>query len=205
MEKIDLRKEYKHLFKASAKKASVVEVPVFNYLMVDGKGDPNTSQEFQEAVEALYSLSYTIKFTIKKSPNGVDFTVMPLEGLWWCDDMEEFTIEDKSNWKWILMILQPEFVNREIVEKATEDVRKKKNPAALLKIRFEKFEEGLSAQIMHKGPYSEEGPTVDALHKFIKENGYSLRGKHHEIYLSDPRRSKPENMKTILRQPVDKL
>jgi hypothetical protein len=201
MKKVDLRKQLKHLYTASAKEPALVEVPKMNFLMVDGAGDPNTAPEFQQAVEALYGVAFTLKFMLKKRGEA-DYTVMGLEGLWWAEDMREFSVEDKSNWKWTLMIAQPDFVTREHYAEALAQVRAKKDSPALAKIRFGAFEEGLCAQVMHLGPYSEEGPTIARLHQFIAESGHRLRGKHHEIYLSDPRRSAPEKMRTILRQGV---
>ncbi|MBU4446281.1 MAG: GyrI-like domain-containing protein [Candidatus Marinimicrobia bacterium] len=202
MEKIDYKKELKHLYRSSAGKVEIVEVPQMNFLMINGKGDPNTSQEFKHAVEALFSLSYAIKFMIKKGEAGIDYGVLPLEGLWWADDMSSFSVDSKENWKWTLMIMQPEFVTKEMVEKATEEVRKKKSLIALPLVRFESFAEGKAAQIMHIGPFSEEGPTVEKMHVFIEDNGSQRIGKHHEIYLSDIRRSAPEKWKTIIRQPM---
>jgi hypothetical protein len=202
MDKIDYKKELKELYKPGIKEVSVVEVPVMNYLMIDGQGDPNTSQEYQEAVEALFSVSYTLKFMIKKSDLQVDYGVLPLEGLWWTDDMANFSVDNKSDWKWTSMIMQPEFVTRERFEDASEQVKRKKNPAALSKIRFEAYTEGLSAQIMHLGPFSEEGPTIKKIHTFIEDQGHQLKGKHHEIYLSDFRRTAPEKLRTVIRQPM---
>lgn len=202
MEKIDYKKEFKHLYKPSAKKVDIVEVPKWNYLMIDGEGNPNTSQSFQDAIDALYPLSYALKFKIKKGEIGIDYGVLPLEGLWWADDMESFRIDDKDNWKWTLMIMQPDIVTEELVNEAIEQVKAKKNPASLPLIRFESFEEGKAAQIMHIGPFSEEGPTIEKVHLFIEENGSRKRGKHHEIYLSDIRRAAPEKWKTIIRQPM---
>lgn len=187
----------------SAKEVAVVDVPQMNFLMIDGRGDPNKAQEYREAVEALYAVSYTLKFLIKKE-KGVDYAVMPLEGLWWADDMAKFSVERKDEWKWISMIMQPEYVTMDFVNSAIEQVRRKKNPPALAKTRFKNFEEGLSAQIMHIGPFSAEGPTIKRLHDFIKGKGYALRGKHHEVYLSDPRKVAPEKMRTVIRQPVSK-
>ncbi|MDH5461597.1 MAG: GyrI-like domain-containing protein [Candidatus Bathyarchaeota archaeon] len=201
MTKIDFKKELKHLYNPSAKKVEIVDVPMMKFLMIDGSGDPNTAQEYKDAVEALFAVSYALKFMVKKEKR-VDYGVLPLEGLWWTDDMAQFSMENKDAWKWTSMIMQPEYVTEDLVSKALEQVKKKKNPPALPKIRFESFHEGLSAQIMHIGPYSAEGPTIDRLHSFIKENGYELKGKHHEIYLSDPRRSPPERMKTVIRQPM---
>jgi len=202
MTKIDLKKEMKQLYNASAKEAAIVVVPKMNFLMVDGIGDPNTSKEYQDAVEALYGVAYTLKFAIKKGPKAIDYGVLPLEGLWWIDDMTQFSTENKDIWKWTSMIMQPEFVTKELVEDAIEAAQKKKQLPALSKLRFENFDEGLSAQVMHIGPYSAEGPTIERLHDFIRTSGHELRGKHHEIYLSDPRKAAPERMKTIVRQPI---
>ena len=200
MEKIDLRKEWKHLYKPSPKKVEIVDVPQMNFLMIDGRGDPNTSQEFQEAVEALFGVSYTAKFMVKKGETAIDYSVMPLEGLWWMDNMAEFSIERKHEWKWTAMIMQPEYVSADLLQAAMAQVEKKKNPAALSKLRFESYQEGEAAQIMHIGPFAEEGPTIAKIHQFIEDNGYALSGKHHEIYLSDFRRAAPEKLKTVIRQ-----
>ncbi len=202
MAKIDLKREMKHLYKPSARESSVVDVPLMNFLMIDGSGDPNTAVEFQEAIEVLYGVSYTAKFMLKK--REMDYVVMPLEFLLWTDDMGQFSIDDKDAWKWTLMLMQPGRVTEEIVAEATKEVERKKNPPALSRLRFESFHEGLSAQIMHIGPYSAERPTIEKLHKFIEEGGYKLAGKHHEIYLSDPNRTAPERLKTVIRQPMGK-
>lgn len=206
MTKIDLKKENKELYNPSTKEVSMVDVPKMNFLMIDGEGDPNTSKEYQDAMEALFPVSYKVKF-ISKKEKSQDYVVMPLEGLWWVDNMENFNIEDKSSWKWTAMIRQPDFISKRMINDTIEEVEKKKNPAALSKIRFEALHEGLSAQIMHIGPYSEEGPTVEKIHAFIEEKGYQFDGsksgeKHHEIYISDVRRTKPERLKTIIRQPM---
>ncbi|NOX32372.1 MAG: hypothetical protein GXP56_01355 [Deltaproteobacteria bacterium] len=200
MEKIDYKKELKYLYKPSAKKVETVVVPKMNFLMLDGKGDPNTSQSFQDAIDTLYPLSYVLKFMIKRGEIGIDYGVLPLEGLWWADDMSSFSVENKDGWKWTLMIMQPDLVTNEMVQEAIEQVRVKKNPVSLPLVRFESFEEGKVAQIMHIGPFSEEGPTVEKVHSFIEESGNQRRGKHHEIYLSDIRRAAPEKWKTIIRQ-----
>lgn len=202
MAKIDLKKELKRLYSPSAREVSVVDVPEMNFLMIDGSGDPNTAQEYQEALDALYAVAYTLKFMIKKRDPQADYVVPPLEGLWGAGEMDAFTMEDKDAWKWTAMIMQPEAVTRELVDEAVQDVAQKKNPPALSKIRFESYHEGLSVQIMHIGPYAEEAPTIEKLHAFAAENGHQLRGKHHEIYLSDPRRTPPEKWKTVIRQPV---
>jgi hypothetical protein len=201
MKKIDLKKELKHLYQPSPKEVIQIEVPTMNFLMIDGAGDPNTSQAFSEAVETLFSVSYAIKFMIKKGSMEIDYGVMPLEGLWWADDMSKFTVDDKSSWKWTLMIMQPDFVTEEMIDVAIEQVRKKKNPAAISKVRFESLSEGNCAQILHIGPFSEEGPTVEKVHQFIDSHGKRI-GKHHEIYLSDIRKADPSKWKTVIRQPL---
>ena len=201
MEKIDLKKEYANLYKPNAKAVVIVDVPSFNYLMIDGQGDPNTSGSYRHAVEALFSLSYTLKFAIKKSSTAIDYGVMPLEGLWWADDISAFTADQKNLWKWTMMIMQPHFIDKALVDKTTIELQKKKELPALKHIRFEAFKEGLCAQILHIGPFSEEGSTVEKVHQFIEANG-TLTGKHHEIYLSDIRRASPEKWKTIIRQPM---
>ena len=203
MKKIDYKKELKEIYTAK-KEPKIVEVPEMNFIMIDGKGNPNSniSQDFQDAINALFPLAYTIKFMIKKSELEIDYGVLPIEGMWWADDMDDFKRDNKDNWKWTLMIMQPPFVERVHFNTAFQEVKKKKDPIALSKVRFAPFKEGLSAQIMHIGPYSEEGPTIEKLHDFITNNGYQLTGKHREIYLSDVRRAKPENLKTIIRQPI---
>jgi len=204
MEKIDFKKKLKHLYTASSKEVEVIDVPEMNFLMIDGIGNPNTSKEYQQAVEALFGLSYNIKFMIKKGEQLIDYGVMPLEGLWWMDDMNNFSMDNKDEWKWIAMIMQPDFITPEIVDVAIEQVKKKKDFPAFDKIRFEKFKEGKSTQVLHIGPFSEEGPTIERVHGFINERGFELSGKHHEIYLSDIRRTAPEKWKTIIRQPFRK-
>lgn len=201
MEKIDLKRDLEHLYRPSAKDVVQVDVPPFSFLMIDGEGDPNVSQAYAEAVEALFSVSYTAKFMIKKGASGIDYAVMPLEGLWWADDMSSFVSSDKSVWKWTMMIMQPPFVDGEIIDAAIAQVKRKKDIPAVSKLRFEAFHEGRCAQILHVGPFSEEGPTIERVHAFI-EARTGLAGKHHEIYLSDIRRADPQNWKTIIRQPM---
>jgi hypothetical protein len=200
--KIDLRKELKHLYYPSAKEIIQVDVPEMKFLMVDGVGDPNTSPGYRETIEALYSLSYALKFMVKKE-KLIDYTVMPLEGLWWMDDMTKFTSKNKSEWRWTAMIMQPRYVDDWGVAEALDQTRKKGLPA-LTKVRFEAFTEGLSAQTMYIGPYSSEEPTIMKIHDFIRRQGGELSGKHHEIYLGDPRRSSPEKLRTVVRQPFKK-
>ncbi len=200
MEKVDFKKTLKHLYKPSAKTVGQVDVPEMNFLMVDGQGDPGSSQAFQEAMEALYPMAFTLKFMSKE--NGSDYVVPPLEALWWADDMTAFCEKRRDEWKWTVMIMQPECITAEMVEAARQKVQEKSNPAALPQLRFESFDEGACAQTMHIGPFDEEGPTIERVHSFIQESGHQLRDKHHEIYLSDIRRAAPENLKTVIRQPM---
>ncbi len=203
MEKTDFKKELKHLYKPSSKAFAVVDVPPMQFLMIDGHGDPNTAQEYQDAIEALYPVAYKLKFMSKKELER-DYVVPPLEGLWWAEDMDTFTRREKSAWDWTMMIMQPEWITQEMFEAAVKQVEEKALPA-LSKMRLETYHEGLAVQIMHIGSYDDEGPTLHRLHyEFIPENGFEMSGKHHEIYLSDFRKVAPEKLKTVLRQPVRK-
>lgn len=201
LKKIDYKKELKHLYNSSDKKIDVIDVPAMNFLLIDGRGDPNTSKEYQDTVETLYALSYALKFMIKKSKLKIDYGVLPLEGLWWTEDMSKFSVGNKKDWKWTSMIMQPEYITEGLFNEAVDQVRKKKGLPALSKVRFEVFAEGNAAQIMHTGPFSEESPTIDKVHDFIKTNNFKLAGKHHEIYLSDIRKASSDKWKTIIRQP----
>jgi hypothetical protein len=204
MKKLDLKKDLSEFYKVSAKQISVVDVPQMNFLMIDGKGDPNTSEEYAQAVSALYTLAYTIKFTIKKGKKPVDFAVMPLEGLWWVDDMRLFSDKNKSAWKWTMMIAQPDFVTGSLVEETRAEAAKKKGLPSLPQVRFDTYREGLAAQILYIGPYADEGPAIAKIHEHIRLAGGDRRGKHHEIYLRDPRRTAKEKLQTIVRQPFGK-
>ena len=200
MDKVDLKKELKNLYNPSSKEVTVVDVPAMNFLLVNGEGAP-TSPQYREAIEALFTISYTLKFMVKKG-KGIDYAVMPLEGLWWVDDMTKFSADRKDEWKWTAMIMQPKYVTAEDIKVAVEHVKTKKNPAALTKVRFESFKEGPAAQIMYVGPFSAEGPTIAKIHAHIQKSGHVLSGKHHEIYLNNPATTAPEKLKTILRQPM---
>jgi hypothetical protein len=204
MQKLDLKKDLKHLYSAPSKEAVMLDVPPMNFLMVDGEGAPD-GPDAMAAMESLYAVAYTLKFSVKMGPMAIDYPVMALEGLWWADDMDAITEGDKGSWKWTYMIMQPDIITPDMIAKTVEAVRKKKNPAALDKLKFERFDEGRAAQIMHIGPYSAEGPTIQKLHDFIHSQGLEFDGrrqKHHEIYMSDPRRTAPEKLKTIIRQSV---
>ena len=204
MTKIDFKKEMKHLYGPSKKDFQVVEVPRMTFLMVDGHGDPNTAPEYTQAVEALYAVAYKLKFFSKK--NNQDYVVPPLEGLWWAEDMESFSSSrDKSQWDWTMMIMTPDWIIEEDFQQALLEAADKKENPALGKTRWEVYEEGLSVQILHQGSYDDESPILAKLHEiWMPENGYTFNGKHHEIYLSDPRRVEPEKLKTVLRQPIRK-
>ena len=204
MIKIDLRKELKHLYAPPAHEFTLVDVPPLPFLMVDGTGNPNDSLAFQEAMQALYGMAYTLKFAGKKQL-GVDYPVMALEGLWWTKDMAEFSLQAEDEWLWPLMILQPACITAEMVEAARTELARKKELPALPRLRFETYHEGLSVQIMYYGAYAAEGPTIARMHQFIRDHGYAFNGKHHEIYQGDPRRTAPEKLRTILRQPVRKF
>jgi hypothetical protein len=203
VEKVDLKKTLKHLYRPSAKEFAVVEVPPMQYLMIDGRGDPNTAPAYAEAIEALYAVAYKIKFLSKKEL-GRDYVVPPLEGLWWAEDMASFTTErDKSAWSWTMMIMQPSWISAGQFQSAREQVEAKKSLPALPQLRLEMYDEGLSVQILHIGSYDDEGPVLDRMHhQYIPEQGFEMAGRHHEIYLSDARRTPPEKLKTVLRQPV---
>ncbi len=178
-----------------------MDVPAMNFCAIDGEGNPNASQVYQDALEALFKVSYTLKFMVKKGALQVDYAVFPLEGLWWADDPSDFVTEKKDRWKWTAMIAQPELVTEALVETAMEHVQKKEDLKGLSLMRFVSFHEGEAAQIMHLGPFSSEGPTISHIHASIDDNGWEPVGKHHEIYLSDFRRTAPEKLKTVIRQP----
>jgi hypothetical protein len=199
---IDWKKDLKQLYFPPQGKFTLVDVPALNFLMVDGHGDPNTATEYTDAIQALYSMAYTVKFALK--PQGVEFSVAPLEGLWWTPDMAQFSDQDKSAWDWTMMILQPDAVTSDVVDAARAEALKKKGLPALERVRLEMYHEGPSVQTLYLGPYADEGPTIAAMHRYAEEQGYALRGKHHEIYMGDPRRSAPEKLKTVIRQPVRK-
>lgn len=202
IEKIDLKKQYKEIYRPSPKKVSFLDLGPMQFLMIDGIGDPD-DPAYGRAVQALFATSYTLKFQFKKGAKQIDYAVMPLEGLWWADDMANFSSDlNRDNWQWTMMMRQPDFVTQGDIETALQAVAKKKDPPDTSAIRFETFTEGPVAQIMHIGPFSEEGPTVERLHGEILAQGKSLLGKHHEVYLSDIRRADPQKWKTILRQPV---
>jgi len=215
MKTLDLKKQYKNLYQPSAKKIELAQVPNLQFAMIDGaieKGsEPGKSPMFAESTQALYSMAYTLKFMLKKrKTNTIDYPVMALEGLWWVED-GFFDITVKDNWFYTLMIMQPDVIKQEVFEEAREQVSKKKGDSELLnKVRLAHFEEGLCVQTMHIGPYATEPATLEQMREFMTENGLKdavgpIGGKHHEIYMSDPRRVAPDKMKTVLRHPVIKV
>lgn len=201
--KIDLKRELDS-YRARRGEFRIIDVPPLPYLMVDGRGDPNTAAEYADALAALYPVAYKLKFASKLDLER-DYVVMPLEALWWADDMAAFTsARDKSQWSWTAMILTPDWITRELFDAAVEQVGKKDRPASLAKVRLETLQEGRCVQTLHVGSYDDEAPVLAAMHdEFIPGAGLAMTGRHHEIYLSDPRRVEPAKLRTILRQPVE--
>jgi len=214
MKTLDLKKDLKYLYMPSSRKVEIVQVPHLQFAMIDGaveKGyEPGNSPSFQEATQALYGISYTLKFMLKKrKTNAIDYPVMALEGLWWVED-GVFDITVKDNWFYTLMILQPDVITKDLFEEGLEQVHKKRGDSPTLsKLCLMDFEEGLCMQTMHIGPYATEPDTVERMRTFAAEQGYSdlvgSGGKHHEIYLGDPRKADPAKLKTVLRHPVEKI
>lgn len=201
-EKIDLWVLHKDIYSPSAKQPQRVRVPPLVYLQVCGKGDPGTSAAFAQGIGALYGLAFTLKFSLKKS-KGLDFRVMPLSGLYYADDPRVFLTGNKREWQWTIMIPVPSQVSAAQVEKARVEAMARKNASpALPLVSRQTVREGLCVQILHKGPYAAERQTIERLHEYIREQGLTFNGPHHEIYLSDPNRTAPEKLKTIVRQPV---
>jgi len=213
MKTLDLKKELKTYYQPSAKKPEIITVPRFQFAMIDGaieKGsEPGKSPAFAEATQAVYGISYTLKFMLKKrKANPIDYPVMALEGLWWVVD-GKFDITVKDNWHYTLMILQPEAITPALFAEGLAEVKRKRGDSpALSQLRLEYFEEGLSVQMMHIGPYATEPATLATMLAFAADEGYrdrvGLGGKHHEIYLGDPRKADPSKLKTVLRHPVGK-
>lgn len=202
MESYDVKKAHPSLYAPRTGQITLVDVPEFTYLCVDGRGNPNTADSYRDTVEALYGVSYAVRFAAKRDLGRVH-VVAPLEGLWWSDDLAVFTARDKDQWQWTMMIHQPDWVTSDMVDAAiTASAGKKPNPALNL-LRLERFTEGLAVQALHVGPYDDEAPLIERMHQWARDRGHELRGKHHEIYLSDPRKVEPAKLKTVLRQPVD--
>lgn len=199
--KVDHKRELA-CYSAERDTPQVVDVPDLRYLMIDGRGDPNTPA-YASAVSALYPVAYALKFASRRDL-GRDYVVMPLEGLWWADDMAAFTAErDKSRWRWTLMIMVPGWTTAEAFRGAVEKVGDGRRPERLDAVRLERLSEGRCVQALHVGPYDDEADLLRHMHEeFIPGHGLVMTGRHHEIYLSDPRRTEPSRRRTILRQPV---
>ena len=202
MDKLDLKKKYKMAFSAR-KKPEIVTIPKMQYVTFSGKGDPGTSKDFEEAMGVLYGLAFTIKFMYKEKE--MDFVVAPLEGQWWSENIEVFTQNKRDEWLWKVMIALPEYVTETDFETARKKLKIKKNPPQLEKAVLERMEDGLVVQILYIGSYSEEADTIAMIHHFAEDQGYRLRGKHREVYLSNPQRTSPDKLKTILRHPLEKI
>lgn len=200
-EKVDLKRL--DAYRAKPGELRIVDVPELQYLMLDGRGDPN-GPAFAAALVALYPVAYALKFASKREL-GRDYAVMPLEGLWWADDMAAFTVaRDKASWQWTLLMLVPDWLDQAAFEAAVAAVAAKRAPARLADLRLERLAEGRCVQTLHVGAFDDEGPVLDRMHhEFIPAHGLRMTGRHHEIYLSDARRVEPANRRTILRQPVE--
>jgi len=218
VETLDLRKEMKAFYAPSAKQPEIIDVPEFQFAVIDGRiepgSEPGLSPAFAQALAALYGISYTLKFNSKQGVGGamaaidsmaaIDYPVMPLEALWWIED-GEFSLERKDNWVWSARIMQPAHISAEMFAQGVAKLRKKRGDSPALELlRLERFHEGLAVQMMHIGPYSQEPATVAKMDALIAAKGYVKRGKHHEIYLGDPLRADPEKLKTVLRHPIIK-
>lgn len=204
MDKIDFKKTLKALYAPPAGRFVEVDVPKMRFVMVDGEGNPNTASSYKTAVEWLFSTSYALKFAAKATLDK-DYAVMPLEGLWWSDDPASFITRDKDAWKWTMMIMAPDFIDAAMFDAAVVKAAKKLGEAPP-SLRFEAYDEGLSLQTLHVGSYDDEAPVLARLHdEIMPAQGLTFNGHHHEIYLSDPRRTEPAKLRTVLRQPVRKV
>ena len=202
METYDVKRARRELYAPRPGAVQLVDVPEMRFLVVDGRGDPNTAPAYREAVEALFTASYAVRAAAKGALGRV-YTVAPLEGLWSAEDLAAFRTRDKGAWQWSMMIVQPDWIPAELVDDALASARRTKRRPALDLVRFEPYAEGRSAQFLHVGPYDDEGPALRRLHEeFLPAHGLAPGGRHHEVYLSDPRRTEPAKLRTILRQPV---
>ncbi len=203
MQKVDFKKTDKDLYNPK-KEPALANVPKMKFFAIEGQGDPGTSAEFQEAIEALYGASFTLKFALKKNPPAGfhDWVIPPMEGHWWMAGEAEFDPEEKDLWCWKIMIRQPDFVTEDMLKSTIAELQQKKENESLSKLQFFEFEEGESIQILHIGSYDDEGPTIQKIYNLMEDKGLKMNGRHHEIYLSDPRKTAPEKLRTVIRQPV---
>jgi hypothetical protein len=202
--KLDYKKEFPDLYNPKQKEIHILTIPTMQFYMVDGKGDPNTAQMFKDAVSTLYACAFTLKMGYKKQHPTKDYVVPPLEGLWFMEDMREWSSEKKNMWQWTMMIRIPDYISVSDAQKAIQTAKLKKNPPLIEQTRIVTYEEGTAVQVIYIGPYSEEHPIIMKMHEYAAKQGYKLKGKHHEIYLSDPRKITPEKYRTIIRQPITK-
>lgn len=202
-EKTDFKKTLDS-YRAKQGEFRIIDVPMMQYLMIDGRGDPNASSQYAESLESLYPVAYALKFTSKRDL-GRDYVVPPLEGLWWAEDMDVFTsARDKSRWSWTMMILTPDWIDMDVFEHAVGQAGSKKSPPRLDEVRLAPLTEGLSVQTLHVGSFDDEAVVLGRMHhEFIPGQGLRMTGRHHEIYFSDPRKTAPPNLRTLLRQPVE--
>lgn len=198
----NLKQEFINPYYATEKIPVIVDMPEIKYLMIDGQGDPTVSKEFHQAMEILKKISGSMRYLLKNRPEEIDYQILPLEGLWWMNDLDYNNLS-RDNWQWTLMVRQPEVVSEKMLRQIVDDLRKNNPVPVLDRLCFNRLTEGLSAQIMHLGPFASEGPTIDQLHYYIFRNGYILNGKHHEIYLSDTQNTDLHDWKTIIRQPIE--
>jgi len=203
MQTIDLRAANRALLNPKPGRVEVVTVPPTRYLMLDGRGDPVHSDDYHGSFAALYGLAYGLKFHYKKH-EGIDYNMLAIEGLWWAEPAESFSMERRQDWIWTMMLSIPEFIPDELIQSMRQEIIRKKATPLMDRVYPQTLEEGECFQTMHIGPYAAEPPTIQFLHAEIHARGYTFRGKHHEIYLGDPRKSAPEKLKTILRQPVSR-
>ncbi len=202
MRSYDVKRERRDLYAPRPGRFTVVDVPEMSFLAVDGSGDPNTAAAYREAVEALFTASYAVRGLARETLGRVH-TVAPLEGLWTAEDLAAFRTRDKGAWQWTLMIAQPDWIGAGLVDEAVAAARRRKPVPALGLVRFERLTEGRSVQVLHVGSYDDEGPLLERLHgEFLPAHGLVPRGRHHEVYLSDARRTEPARLRTVLRQPV---
>lgn len=209
METIDFKKDPAYKAKTEPE---IVTIPKTLYVMVDGKGMPENSDgentEFQEAMQILFGIVYTIKFWDKKypaPPNYAKFNMAPLSGLWWMKNGQSFDMAKPDKWQWTVMLRVPEFVTPKYFNDVLDACIAQKKSEIYKKARLEYLDEGTCVQILHIGPYNTEAPNIEKMHAYAIDKGYTLTGKHHELYFGDPRRTAPEKLKTILRQPISKI
>ena len=206
MTKIDLKKTLPDMYSADKHSVSIVDVPRVKYIMLEGKGDPSAGASMRYAAETLQILARTMRAINKRNPDTPDFTIMPLEAQWWAETVGAFVNDDRQRWYWNSMIALPNFITRDVFREAKKKLLKTKRIyPGLRKVKYKTVKDGLSVQLLHVGAFERQGDAIDVIHEYILENGYKLSGLHHEIYLNDMTRHLPQRMRTVVRQPVDKV